>query len=180
MSTAEAGRARLFFGLWPDDSVRAGLSGLAREAHAECGGRAIPAEKIHLTLFFVGSVERGRIARLEAAAQRVHGEAFQLAIDRIGYWRHNKIVWAGAARVPPALVALEASLREGLEGEGLRGEDRPYSPHVTLVRDAERKPAPREVGPLLWNATDFVLAESVAVKGGVRYDVRRRWPLARA
>ena len=179
MSAAAGERARLFFALWPDDRVRAGLSDLARETQAECGGRAIPADKIHLTLFFAGAVERARVARLEAAAGRVRGAAFGLAIDSVGYWRHNRIVWAGTTRVPAALVAFEASLRATLAAEGLRGEDRRYSPHVTLVRDAGRKPAPREVAPLTWDAEDFVLVESVAVRGGVRYDVRRRWPLAR-
>ena len=177
--SAGAARARLFFALWPDEVVRAGLAKLAREARGECGGRAIPAEKIHLPLFFIGHVEGARIARFEAAAECVGGEAFELALDRIGYWRHNEIVWAGTTRVPAALVTLEASLRKALIAEGLPGDDRPYAPHVTLVRDAEGKPAPREVAPLVWRVEDFVLVESVTVRGGVRYDVRRRWPLAR-
>src|SRR5687768_16337284 len=154
--SAGAARARLFFALWPDETVRAGLAKLAREARDECGGRAIPADKIHLTLFFIGHVEGTRIARFEAAAERVRGAAFELALDRIGYWRHNEIVWAGTTRVPGALVTLEASLRKALIAEGLPGDDRPYAPHVTLVRDAERKPAPREMAPLVWDAEEFV------------------------
>ena len=47
------------------------------------------------------------------------GEAYELALDRIGYWRHNEIVRAGTTSVTGALVTLEASLRKTLSAAGL-------------------------------------------------------------
>jgi len=176
--SAESTRARLFFALWPDRGVRDALAAWAQAAQATCGGRATPADKLHLTLFFVGTVERARIAALEAAAGAVRGEAFDLTLDTLGHWRHNRIVWAGASRCPPALERLAQSLSAALAAQGFAGEARAYAPHMTLVRNAERRPHAIGVLPRAWGVREFVLAESAPAPGGVRYPVLRRWPLA--
>lgn len=168
-------RARVFFALWPDDAVRQALSAAALRAQAECGGRAIAAEKIHLTLFFVGDVERARIAELESYAGAVAATPFDLATDVLGYWRHNRIVWAGAHATPVELGRLVTDLTSRLAAAGYRGEDRPYVPHVTLLRNARRAPREKSLPAPAWHAREFVLAESA--EG--RYDVVSRWPLAR-
>lgn len=170
-------RARLFFALWPDESVRRTLGALALDAQAQCGGRATPLDKIHLTLFFVGDVERSRIDALETAAASLGTTSFELVLDRLGYWRHNRIAWAGASKCPRALAALASGLHDALGQAGVKGEDRPYVPHMTLVRNAARPPAAAAFPPCTWRAREFVLIESVSVAGGVRYDVRSHWPL---
>ena len=169
-------RARVFFALWPDAEVRSALADAASRVHAACGGRATATAKIHLTLFFVGTVERERIADLEACAKSVSAAPFELDLDVLGHWRHNRIVWAGTRKTPEALAALVAALTGQLERVGFRGEDRPYAPHVTLVRDAKRAPAGVALDVPRWRAADFALVESAA--GGSRYDVLARWPLA--
>ena len=171
-----AQRARVFFALWPDTPVRDALSQAGAAAQAECGGKATQRDKIHLTLVFVGDVERSRIAALRECADRVEGEAFELRIDVLEYWRHNRIVWAGTTQCPAALAALAVSLTHNLSAH-VAVEKRPYVPHVTLVRNARRAPraAALEVPP--WAAEEFVLVESVSAGGRSRYDVIARWPL---
>ncbi|HEX2825453.1 MAG TPA: RNA 2',3'-cyclic phosphodiesterase [Burkholderiales bacterium] len=166
-------RARVFFALWPEDAVRAALSAAAVRAQAECAGRATAAARIHLTLFFVGGVARSDLTTLAECAASVAGRPFELATDVLGYWRHNRIVWAGARETPSALTSLVADLTAALAAAGYRGEDRPYAPHVTLVRNARRPPRTADVAAPRWSARDFVLAESA----GGRYDVLARWPL---
>lgn len=177
---AKAGRARVFFALWPPDEIRHALAGLAHEAQRESGGRAIARPNIHLTLFFVGDIARGQIAGLEAAAASVRAGAFMLTIDRIGYFRHNRIVWAGTAHCPSELIVLEARLRAALAPLGLRGDDRPYVPHLTLVRKADRKPVRDTVPPHVWHVHELALMESVAIAGGVSYQPLAQWPLIMA
>ncbi|MGZ8153871.1 MAG: RNA 2',3'-cyclic phosphodiesterase [Burkholderiales bacterium] len=167
--------ARLFFALWPEVRVRDALASLAHDVQVECGGRATPAEKIHLTLFFVGQVERDRIAELERIGAAVRAAPFELVFDQVGYFRHNRIAWAGAA-CPPSLGALAAKLRENLSSERDNAEDRPYVPHVTLVRDALRKPASRSVPAVSWRTHDFVLVESV-MSDRSRYEIIAGWNL---
>lgn len=170
-------RARVFFALRPDEAMRATLAAAADEVQAQTGGWAIVPEKIHLTLFFVGSIDRARITRLETIAAAIRSSAFELTLDTIGYFRHNRIVWCGATRCPPVLARLAADLAAALEREGFRSEARPYVPHVTLVRDAARAPRRMSFAPCAWEAREFVLVESEPYAGGTRYATRAAWPL---
>jgi 2'-5' RNA ligase len=177
--TAERGAdgARLFFALWPEARLQSALAGLAADIQAQCGGRATPSEKIHITLFYVGDIDRERVPALKAIAAAVAVSRFELDLNRIGYWRQNRIVWAGARDCPEALAALAQQLQQRLLVEGVQAEDRPYVPHVTLVRNAQRFPQRKDVGPLTWEVREFALVESAPAGAGVRYDVVARWPL---
>jgi 2'-5' RNA ligase len=170
-------RARLFFALWPAASVRTALAARALEAQAECGGRAMRAENIHLTLFFVGSIGRDRVPELERAAALVRGSPFSLVLDRVGYWRRSGIVWTGTTQCPSALADLAADLQTALAGIGIEADERPYAPHVTLVRNARRRPVSRSIQGCVWDAHEYVLVESVQVAGSVRYEPFARWTL---
>lgn len=174
---AAAARGRVFFALWPDERVRGALAALAGEAQIECGGRATKAAKVHLTLFFVGDIERERIGRLQSIAREIRGAPFELEIDQLGYWRHNRIVWAGATRCPRNLSLLAHALHAALTREGLPAEERPYVPHITLLRNARRQPKSKSVAPIAWRAEEFVLVESVQAGSAARYEVIARWPL---
>jgi RNA 2',3'-cyclic 3'-phosphodiesterase len=175
-SAAKKDVARLFFALWPSPEVRDVLAALARDVNTECGGRATRADKIHLTLFFVGDVELNRLPDLQPAAEAVRGEPFEFVVDRLGYFRRARIAWAGAA-CPPALASLVAQLTENLASRSFAGEDRPYVPHITLVREAPRKPARSSIDPVIWRVRDFVLVQSGRGPDGSSYEILERWKL---
>jgi 2'-5' RNA ligase len=86
-------------------------------------------------------------------------------------------VWAGARHTPPALRALAAALADALAALPWPVDERPYTPHVTLVRDARRPPALREVALPPWSLHDFALVQSSPTPAGVRYAPLARWPL---
>ncbi|OGA48912.1 MAG: 2'-5' RNA ligase [Betaproteobacteria bacterium RIFCSPLOWO2_12_FULL_62_13] len=172
--------ARLFFALWPGDKVRAALAQLARSVHRQCGGRMMLERNIHLTLLFLGDVSIERIADLHALAAAVAAPPFDLAVDTLNYWRHNRIVWAGAAECPAALSKLVADLAQRLRTAGFPCEEREYLPHITLLRNARRGPAGGAAGRVLWSAGDFVLVQSLRRDGATAYDVIGRWPLGAA
>src|SRR5687768_2073533 len=148
----EGNRARVFFAVWPDEAVRDALSAAALRAEAECGGRPTAAAKIHLTLFFVGEVDRARIGDLETCAGAVAAAAFDLEMSVLGYWRHNRIVWAGSLVTPAALSRLVAELTSELGTAGYHREERPYVPHATLVRNARGAPRQRVLEAPVWHA----------------------------
>jgi 2'-5' RNA ligase len=170
--------ARLFFALWPDDAVRAALAHLARSLRQECAGRMIPAHNIHLTLIFLGNVAKGRIPDLHALAAAIAAPPIDLTVDALEYWRHNRIVWAGAVECPQALRILVARLTRALPRAGFRCENRPYTPHITLLRDARRAPSAKATGGIVWRAGEFALVQSVHRNGAVAYEVIGYWPLA--
>lgn len=169
--------ARLFFAVWPDDAVRAALARRARSLHQECGGRMIAARNIHLTLVFLGNVATGRMPDLHALAATMAAPAFDLIVDAVEYWRHNRIVWAGTAACPEALRALVTQLTCASRKAGFRCEGREYVPHITLLRDARCSPTVQACGGVVWRADDFVLVRSLHRNGAVVYEVIGRWPL---
>ena len=134
-------------------------------------------DNLHQTLVFIGNIEADRQPAIEAAASAIAANSFELDFGTLGYWRHNRIVWAAPLSTPPALAELVTALEAGLSQAGIGFDSRPYSPHVTLVRDA------RVRGPLpslkfAWTLRDFVLIELANDSRGVIYRAIARWPLA--
>lgn len=174
---ADAHRARVFFALWPGAALAQGLHRLAREAHGRFGGRVMRRETLHLTLAFIGTIERTRIADLVAAGDRVRAPRIELSIDTLGQWQKKHIVWAGPGEPGAALVSLVESLRAELEAAGVTLERRPFVPHVTLLRNADCDTGRNALArPLKWQADGFVLVESKLQATGAGYEVLARWP----
>src|SRR5512135_2348769 len=115
-----AGQRRVFFALWPDERIAADLALAARAAAKGCGGRQTRKDTVHMTLAFIGGVTESQVAELQAIAGQVQGSAFEMTLDELAWWRHNRIVWAGAALVPPALQQLVSDLHAGLRQAGYR------------------------------------------------------------
>lgn len=172
---------KLFFALWPDEEVRAQLARWLGELHVACGGRATRPENLHLTLAFLGSVEDARLAEVERAAGEVAPRAISLVLDRPGYWKHNRIAWAGASVVPPGLEALVSELRGALAKSQIRFDAKSFVSHVTLLRDAREPGVMPALTPIEWRLAGFALVQSVTQPAppvrGSRYEIRKSWDL---
>lgn len=132
---------------------------------------------LHLTLVFIGNVDAARIPDLKGMARSITGDCFDLVVDTLNYWRHNRIAWAGANSVPPALVDLVARMEVALRANGFRFDARDYVPHITLLRNAVQAPRSPQLTPIVWHARHFALVESVRDDGGSRYQVLESWAL---
>ena len=167
---------RVFFALWPDQSLAEQLSRIAVKAQAACGGRLMRPDTLHLTLTFIGSVPVARIDDLRRAASRVQAQAIDFKLDRFGCWRHNGIVWAGASEPPAQLQSLAGQLRAALTEAGLPFDARDFAAHVTLLRNARCAALP-ELETITWSIEEFVLVESQRQATGATYALVERWPL---
>jgi len=165
----------VFFAAWPPPEAQQALGDLARRLKSECGGRALPASNLHLTLLFLGEVARERLPRLEALAGAVTAPQFEIRVNYVGFWRHNHVVWACFEHGAAALGALAAGLEQALAGDGFRFDQRAYVPHITLLRNARRAPATAAVRPLAWPFTGHALVESVPLEHARLYRVLRTW-----
>lgn len=155
------------------------LAAIADEAAARFGGRATRRETIHLTLAFLGDVPVSRLDELGEVAASVQGAAFDLSLDRLGFWQHNHLLWAGG-ETPAALTALHGVLSAALVGNGFKvdGEGRNFAPHVTLVRKLPPtcRLAPRQEMPmpaLPWSCQRFFLVRSRLSSSGSEYLILR-------
>lgn len=142
-----------------------------------CGGRVMRRDSLHLTLHFLGDVAESELPWICRAAATVRGQEFSFSLDMLGYWRHNRIVWAGCREPVPPLaelaVALVVALRDGGQADGRST----FSPHLTLLRKASQPAVLEMAKPLLWPVREFVLVESVLTGTGPRYVILGRWPL---
>jgi 2'-5' RNA ligase len=172
--------ARVFFALWPDAERRAVLAEASRRVHALCAGRLTRDDTLHLTLVFIGAIERARLPELIEAAGRVRTQDFVVDFERLGCWRHNKIAYLSPSRAPQALQQLVAALEQALDGIGAAYDRRAYKPHVTLVRrgDCTRLQEETLNPPIRWPATEFVLVESRLSSAGAAYSILGRFSLA--
>lgn len=123
----------------PDD-VREALHAAAapmREA-AETGVTWTPAERLHLTVKFLGDTEESLIAPLQDALQSAAASHVDvpLAIRGAGAFptlRRPRVVWVGV-EASPRLELLYHDIEEACGRLGIPSEGRPFRPHVTLGR----------------------------------------------
>jgi RNA 2',3'-cyclic 3'-phosphodiesterase len=162
---------RLFFAAWPPAETAARLADWAGRLE----GRATPADKIHLTLAFLGAVEADKAI---ATARRVQGRAHELPIEVAKYWKHNQIVWAGPRQIPADLKALVDALHFQLFRAEFILERRPFAAHVTLLRKAAAPRSLPDLPAVAWPVRDIVLARSSVSSKGSTYDIIERFPLA--
>lgn len=146
--------------------------------HLPLPGRRVPVPNLHITLQFLGSVEEPSVAVLRRALAGVRAPVFDLALERLGWWRRGGIVWLGPGRTEGAVVLLQQRVAEACRAVGLPGDRRPFRAHLTLARRAGRPPA-AEPAPVDWPVESFELMESRPGDGPPRYTVLASWPLTR-
>lgn len=168
---------RLFFALWPALSEARNLAALAQGAARRWGGRATRAETLHLTLAFLGEVASDRLPLAKEAADGVAASAFDLCLDQLGYWKHNRLLWAGCSRTEKALQELVSSLSGRLRERDFPLESRSFVPHVTLVRKMPQAPDSLDFAGSRWPCREFMLIQSVSSPRGVDYKKLASWKI---
>lgn len=124
---------RLFVALDLPPEVKSRLSGLSGGIP---GLRWVPPENYHLTLRFIGEVDRVGAEEVDEALAAVRAPAFDLTLTGVGtFERAGKIqaLWVGAERTT-ALAHLQNKVETALQRAGLEPERRRFAPHVTLAR----------------------------------------------
>lgn len=165
---------RYFLAVWPDESVRARLAEWSAAIQPGSSARQIPESKLHITLVFLGTLAPAQLEAVRSVAAATPWSGASLTLDRIGYWKRARIVWAGSTDGCAALSALAEELRARLRRLGFRVEERPFVPHVSLYRKAGRRPRwRREV--IDWRIDEFCLVQSRPSPSGSRYEVLERW-----
>ena len=170
--------ARVFFALWPEALVRRALHTLATEYQSRCKARALRADTLHMTLLFLGGIERARLPQLMQTAGKVSMPPFGFVLERLSFWPHNRIGYAASLVEVPALDWLIKALQQELVAAGFLIENREFNPHVTLLRHVGHVLESQAITPVMWWVDSFVLVESVMTDQGVRYQILQRWLLA--
>ncbi|MBI5277062.1 MAG: RNA 2',3'-cyclic phosphodiesterase [Burkholderiales bacterium] len=157
--------ARLFLALWPTAPVCEQIVSHARQWRWPAAARLTPAQQLHVTLHFIGSLPAVRVDELRTALA-VPFEPFTVTLDQCELWKGGLAVLC-ARSIPGPLLNLHGQLAARLRGLALPVEDRPFKVHVTLARDARGAVAP-PASAIEWHAGDgYALVQSLA--GGKGY-----------
>ncbi|MBC5764183.1 RNA 2',3'-cyclic phosphodiesterase [Ramlibacter albus] len=141
-----ADELRIFLGLWPTAAVLAQLEEARSQWSWPAGTSRTRAERLHVTLHFIGGVPASRLDELRSHLA-VPFEPFTLELSQPQVWRGGIAVLA-APEVPPGLALLHSRLAERLRSLELPVEQRPYRPHATFARKAfgaKLPPSPTKV-----------------------------------
>ena len=163
--------ARLFLALWPGADEHAALVRYLGQWSWPGGASPVRHERLHLTLHFIGPLDRQRLDAVGAALE-VPVEPFDLPLTRSEIWPRGLVVLR-AAQPPAQLLRLHARLARALQAIDLPLERRRFRPHVTLARRAATVLPPPDMPPLSWRIDGYALVESLPGSGG--YPIRRRY-----
>ena len=123
---------RLFVAIRPPEAIRDLLVD-AMDDSPEL--RWVGEEQLHITLRFIGEVERPLANDLASALGRATAQAFDLRIAGVGRFdrRGGGTLWAAVEPKAP-VAALAAKVERICQEAGLPPERRAFHPHITLAR----------------------------------------------
>jgi 2'-5' RNA ligase len=171
----------------PSDVVRWTESAADSVRERGDGLRWTRAEQRHLTLQFLGRVDRVD-SLTDAVTDAVRGLApFPLVLGGAGAFpsaRRASVLWLGVAEGADDLAMLAGVVSGATAGHGVAAEARPFRPHVTLARSSRA----RDLRPTLarlgaapasprWRADRVVLFESETRPDGAVHVPRAEFPL---
>ncbi|WP_315759948.1 RNA 2',3'-cyclic phosphodiesterase [Sphingomonas sp. Y38-1Y] len=174
---------RLFVGLRPPPAIREQL--LAAMGGVP-GARWQTDEQLHITLRFIGEVDRRMAEDAALALASVHAPVPTLRIEGVGQFDHRgrtNALWAAVRPYDP-LAALHRKVDQALVRAGLEPERRAYLPHITVARmGGSAGPADRWLADHAgltsepFTLSHFMLFESHLGQGGASYEAVERYPL---
>ena len=178
MSTDTGSSRRLFLACWPDQTLQELLDSLAQRLQKKHGGRKTARENIHLTLIFLGQVQQHREQQLRKQLRTLDVKQFDLELDEAGAFTHCRIKRVGPRIIPNGLKDLQQEFKHISHERGFHTGERPYKPHVSLLRKAKTKPE-QAIEPIPWKVDRYCLIESKLKDNGVQYEILEEFQLAK-
>ncbi len=174
-SPVHAATKRLFLALWPGKSEQERFYALAQQHQPTDKCRLVAAHRLHLTLYFLGSVNPATENCVRKIADTLVWQPFEINFDRLGWFAQPRVMWIGCSELPVELLSLVGDLQSGIVKCGFEPERRNYQPHVTVARKVTRSPKAKEIEPIACYFDSFALVESRMDQNGVEYTRLALW-----
>lgn len=141
------------------------------------------AEKLHLTLKFLGEIEDSKLAKLIVAVEKTSRQIteFKLQITETGVFpkpANAKVLWIDTKDTNGEMFHLNRILENECEKQGFKRETRGFKPHLTIAR--LREPANskdlienhlrEKFEPVEFKVSEIVIYESVLYPQGSTYE----------
>jgi 2'-5' RNA ligase len=185
---------RLFVSVDLPDDLAENVRAVQEEFREASGLNFTDPGQAHMTLKFLGDVERDRLPaieeRLEAAVEKAGVDPFEAHYGGLGVFPsldYISVLWFGVreGRGDEALTRLAEAVEDEMVAEGFDPEDHDFTPHVTLARMNHAggkelvQENVRELDPDVGTARveEIRLTESELTPDGPIYSTVERFPL---
>lgn len=140
------------------------------------------AEKLHITLKFLGDIEEKQLIKLNEAikiiAQKIN--KFSISINKTGVFPNAKkarVLWLGLKDESDNLMIMHQLLETELISLGFAKEEKKFTPHLTIARIREPNKAEKLVEkhlsnnfePIKFQVSEIVIYESILAPTGSTY-----------
>lgn len=173
---------RLFVGLEVPEEITTSLAGLRGGLP---GARWVDPSDYHLTLRFIGDIDRRAAREIEDELSEIDSEPIEVKITGLDVFGGDKPHTIYASIAPNrALHELQAESERCLRRLGLKPEARKFTPHVTLARlrsasvldVADYLAAHAHITARAFTADRFALFSARELVGGGPYIVEAAYP----
>lgn len=185
---------RLFVSVDLPDDLAESVRAVQDEFREASGLNFTDPEQAHMTLKFLGEVDRDRLPaieeRLEAAVEKAAVGPFEVHYGGLGVFPsldYISVLWLGVreGHGDEELTRLAEAVEDEMVAEGFDPEDHEFTPHVTLARMNHAggkelvQENVRELDPDVGTArvSDVRLTESELTDEGPIYSTVERFPL---
>jgi RNA 2',3'-cyclic 3'-phosphodiesterase len=138
-------QVRLFVAVEIGETLSRQVAKISRELQrraADAAPRAkvtwIPADRMHLTIRFIGEVDDGTASLVRQALETPLAVGpFSVTVCGVGTFPKSgtpRVVWLGVTEGRNELLAIEREVTSRMTPVGIPDENRTYSPHLTLAR----------------------------------------------
>lgn len=106
---------------------------------SEAGAVMKPVEpqNLHITIWFFGELDRGRLELVLDEAKKVRFKPFKVEVKGVGYFpggNRVNVIWLGIVDPDGGFKTIFDQLVERLGGKGFKYDERGFKPHLTIAR----------------------------------------------
>lgn len=162
---------RCFLAAWPDAPTRLALGAVLDDVRLRIAHRrAARVEDLHLTLAFIGDLDDEDAKLIARTVALTPLKAFDLQLDRLGFFREAGVLWAGTGDAGSApLLELGNRARGLLDQMNVDYDRRALKPHVTLLRGVRQFDCEKILAPICWRLDAIALYRSGGDRSVARY-----------
>ena len=183
---------RLFISVDLPDRLADSIATVQKPLDGASGLRVTDPNQAHVTLQFLGDVDRSRVPDIERELAQGVADAtvdpFTVRFEGLGVFpslEYIRVVWLGVSEGTDALTQLQEAIETRMTTLGFEGDEHDFTPHVTLARMdhagskelVQRMIRNRDPTVGEMRVSDVRLTESTLTDTGPAYTTVERFPL---
>lgn len=165
---------RLFFAVNFDGKTKNELmSDISALRDLSLEGSFTRRENLHITLAFIGELDRARLGDAIAAAGAIRLARFDFTVGGAGSF--GDLIWLGVKEGEAELRRLSSAVTAECRARNIGTDPKPFSPHLTIARRTVMKPGctlsafSKSIKPIPIPADSLELMESIRINGVLQY-----------